>query len=609
MHAAILSIGDELTLGQTADTNSVWLAAQLMRHGWITVEHRTVADDRPAIAGAIEQLASRVNLLIITGGLGPTDDDLTREALADAFSSSGSERGKLVVDDEAMKQIEGWFTRQGRPMPALNRRQAMRPAAMRMLTNANGTAPGLAGDLGDCMVFSLPGPPREMQPMFEAYIVQHLRSGDGAPAVLTGIVESFGIGESSAAERLGELMRRDRNPLVGTTVSGSIVAARVRSTAGSQGAAEAAVTETLEQIERHWHPYAYSRGERSLATVVGELLKRRGLALATAESCSGGMLGSMIVDVPGSSDWYLGGWITYSNDMKASQIGVSESLLREHGAVSQEAAAAMARGAMRQAGSDVALAITGIAGPDGGSDRKPVGTVFIALAFDEHVIARRFLFTGDRWTVRDRSAKSALQMLRFHLLEVDPRTPMLWSQDARGAFADMTTDAYIALGSNIGAREAHVREALERLGRLGRVVATSDLIETQPVGEIPQGAYLNAAARLATSLQPRDLLNAMLEIEREGGRDRTSSTRWGPRTIDLDLLLYGDWIIDEPGLTVPHPRLHERLFVLQPLAQIAAEVLHPILGSTIGDLLAELRRTAAGRAASGSPTYDEPRSR
>ena len=429
MRAAILSIGDELTLGQTANTNSMWLAQQLAALAVVTIEHRTIADDQAAIARAIRDLAAHVQLLIITGGLGPTDDDLTRESLADAMSELGQDRS-LIVDDEAMRRLEAWFTRQGRPMRALNRKQAMRPAGMRQLPNANGTAPGLAGELGACLIFALPGPPREMKPMFESHVAPTVRSNaaDG-DVVLTGAVESWGIGESSAAERLGEFMRRDRNPLVGTTVSGSIVAARIRSV-GPQTPARTSLNDMIERIERLWSPYAYSRGDRSLAQVVGDMLKSRGLTLATAESCTGGMLGSMIVDIAGSSDWYRGGWITYSNEMKSSEIGVSESLVPEHGAVSQEVAAAMARGALQKAQSDFAIAITGIAGPDGGSDRKPVGTVYIAIAFDEGALVRRFLFSGDRWTVRDRSAKAALQMLRFHLLDVDPRLPLLWSQEA-----------------------------------------------------------------------------------------------------------------------------------------------------------------------------------
>ena len=173
----------------------------------------------------------------------------------------------------------------------------------------------------------------------------------------------------------------------------------------------------------------------------------------------------------------------------------------------------------------------------------------------------------------------------------------------------MTTAAYIALGSNVGVRETHIRDAMGRLIRVGRVLAVSELFETDAVGEVAQCAFINAAAAIETDLSPRDLLNGLLDIEREGGRDRSQSQRWGPRTIDLDLLLYGEEVIDEPGLTVPHPRMHERLFVLEPLDQIGAEVVHPVLGVTVRSLLTALRQNASGRAAGNSPTYDGPRSR
>jgi nicotinamide-nucleotide amidase len=245
-------------------------------------------------------------------------------------------------------------------------------------------------------------------------------------------VHEIGTGESDAVQRLGDIMQRDRNPLVGTTVSDAVVTARIRAE-GPRKWAAAQVEETIRQIEQRWHPYCFGRDAMTLAHAVGSLLKSGRRTLAVAESCTGGWLGKMIVDVAGSSDYFLGGWITYTNELKTSELGVPPEVIGAHGAVSAEVAQAMASGALRRASADFALAITGVAGPDGGSDAKPVGTVFIGLASlvagKVRTSSRRFLFTGDRTMNRDRSAKSALQMLRFELLGPDD-APLLWEDIA-----------------------------------------------------------------------------------------------------------------------------------------------------------------------------------
>lgn len=425
MKAAIISIGDEVILGENIDTNSAWLAAQLVERSIQTIEHRTVGDDRQAIAATIDALARRVDVLIITGGLGPTDDDLTRDALGDVVDP----QLQLVTDDDAVNWLEDRFSRQGRAMPVMNRRQAQRPASMSLIPNPHGTAPGLRGRLGDCMLFALPGPPSEMKPMFLDHVAPTLRFDERSDVMRSGLVHAFGIGESDAAQRLGELTDRSRHPLIGTTVSGAIVTARIRAI-GQLHEVQSLVEADMNNVESIWQPYAFGRGETTLPQAVGELLREAGKKLITAESCTGGLLGKMLVDVPGSTDYYLGGWVTYSNDMKTICLAVSHELLEAHGAVSQPVAQAMASGALANAEADFALAITGVAGPHGGTALKPVGTVFISLAYvyDSliNVSTRHFRFPGDRATVRDRSALAALQMLRFALLDVPESTPMLW---------------------------------------------------------------------------------------------------------------------------------------------------------------------------------------
>ncbi len=428
--ASILSIGDELTLGQNLDTNSRWISDRLLALGILTVEHVTVPDDAARTAQALRRLGASSDLVISTGGLGPTSDDLTREALAQASGSP------LVEDTEALARIEAWFTRARRPMPPLNRTQARRPQGATCMENTAGTAPGLHATIDGVDVFCLPGPPREMTAMFERSVLPRLRPPAGQ--VHTRALHSFGLGESEVATRLGDLMDRTRTPLVGTTVSEGIVTCRVRyqtNRAREQAANHGLATDPLAETERHirerLHPYVFGSGADTLPGVVLDLLKNRSQTLAVVESCTGGVLGALITEVPGSSAAFRGGWITYANEMKQQQIGVPAALFRQtgSGAVSRECAEAMATGGLERSGADHCLAVTGIAGPDGGTPDKPVGTVWIARADRTAVEARKFLFLRDRRAVRDWSAKSALAMLRLALIGAGP-TPLLRQVDA-----------------------------------------------------------------------------------------------------------------------------------------------------------------------------------
>ncbi|UCD74574.1 MAG: CinA family nicotinamide mononucleotide deamidase-related protein [Phycisphaerales bacterium] len=425
MRAALLSIGDELALGQALDTNSAWLARELAARSILTDEHRTMMDDRVALAAAIRDLTARYDLLVITGGLGPTEDDLTREALGDVLTPDRP----LVADTDALAGLERWFAEHRIPMPETNRSQAQRPEIMRMLPNSHGTAPGLAGRHQECLVYALPGPPREMKPMFTDHVAPDLPESVDGEVLRTINVHEYGLGEASAAERLGALTERDRKILVGTTASEAIISARIR-VLGAPGKAENALEETASRVEEAWQPYCYGRDDASLSSVVGGLLGEAGKTLTTAESCTGGWLGKTVVDEAGSSAYYRGGWVTYSDKLKASCLGVPLGMLQTFGAVSEEVAEAMARGALKAAGADFALSTTGIAGPDGGTDAKPVGTVFIALARKDRegssASVRRFRFTRGRTAVRDRTVKSALQILRFSLLGVSDDMPLLW---------------------------------------------------------------------------------------------------------------------------------------------------------------------------------------
>ena len=417
MNAAILSIGDELILGQTQDTNARWLAGRLADRGVRCVQFRVVPDDVVAQQSALRELAAVAGLVLVTGGLGPTEDDLTREALRLAMN----DRGELVVDEPSLALLDRWFRDRGRAMPDINRRQALRPAGAVCLRNDFGTAPGLQARVGTATVVCLPGPPREMEPMFDRFVLPLLPS----LAMATGTVHAFGQGESFLAERLGDRMRRDRNPLVGTTASGSVVSARVRAT--GEAAAPASMEAELAEIEALWKPFAFGRGGVTLAGALGAALRSRGQTLALAESCTGGLAGSMVTAEAGASDWFLGGVMSYANQAKRDLCGVQQASLERHGAVSREVAAELAAGAAHALKADWAASITGVAGPAGGSEAKPVGTVFIGVHGPGFAAVRRFRFPGERAIVRDRAAKTALALLRLAVADrASFAVPFIW---------------------------------------------------------------------------------------------------------------------------------------------------------------------------------------
>ena len=409
LDALLLSFGDELALGQIVDTNAAWLAQQLSAHGLLAAEHRCIHDDRAAIARAFSEAAGRARVVVASGGLGPTEDDLTRAALADALGE------ELVEDAAAFEWIAAYFTGRGKPVPPQNRTQARRPHSASMLANACGTAPGLMARLGGAQVFVLPGVPREMRAMFAGEVAPRLPPAQaGAAFIATGMLHSFGMAESEMGERLRDLMARGRNPTVGTNVSGGQCAVRVRAVAADRQTAEQQVAQALDEAEKKLgKEFVFGRNGTSLAQAAIFRLQLEKATLATAESLTGGGLGAALTGVPGASDAYAGGFVTYTDALKTAILGVPEHLLRRHGAVSEPVACAMAEGALEKTGADYALSTTGIAGPGGGSEATPVGTVWIGLAKrGMPVLAKKFVFLGTREEVRERAVWAALQMLR-----------------------------------------------------------------------------------------------------------------------------------------------------------------------------------------------------
>jgi nicotinamide-nucleotide amidase len=416
--AEIIAAGSELLTPHRLDTNSLYLTGRLNTLGVVLSGKCVVGDDREAMAQTVGHALARADLVIVTGGLGPTADDVTREAVADVL------RRSLQEDADILAAIRQRFERRGLKMPEVNRRQAMVPSGATVLANAFGTAPGLLLETDERLVVLLPGPPRELKPMFETHVEPRIAERTGGRRVLRRVLKITGRSESQVEElafpvysTFGTLA-----PPVETTILAAPGQIELHVSAAGSDVAELTRTldEAVARLERVVGSAVFSTDGRSLEAVVGAALKARGLRIAAAESCTGGGLLSRLTDVPGSSAWVLGGVIAYANDVKIDQLGVPVALIAAHGAVSEPVAHAMADGVRQRLHADVGVAITGIAGPDGGSAEKPVGTVVIAISGDNTAV-RTFLFPGDREAVRRFATTAALEMVRQGLESTPPR--------------------------------------------------------------------------------------------------------------------------------------------------------------------------------------------
>jgi len=409
----IISIGTELTLGRAIDTNAAWLAAQLAALGVRARRHVTVPDESAAIASAALQAAQSADLVLITGGLGPTDDDLTRQALA---AAAGVE---LQLHPRSLDALRVFFANRRREMPERNTIQAMVPRAAVVLPNTCGTAPGFRIDIAGTPCYALPGVPFEMRLMFQREVAPRVRAGGGGAVLSSRVLHTFGWGESDVGQAITDLMQPGRNPEVGTTADGGIVGIRINATAPDSSAATSLLDAAEAEIRGRLGQIVFGRDDDTLAGVVGSLLLSAGVTVATAESCTGGLIGKLLTDVSGSSRYYAGGIITYSNEAKTALLGVARSTLAEHGAVSEPVAREMARGVTEAFGTDYGVSVTGIAGPTGGTAQKPVGLVFIGLHGPESTLVKERRFGSDppREVIRLRAARTALNLLRLRLSE------------------------------------------------------------------------------------------------------------------------------------------------------------------------------------------------
>ena len=414
MHIEVVTIGDELLLGYTIDTNAAHLARTLAAEGVEISRRTTVGDSADAIASAVRDGLDRAGAVITTGGLGPTSDDLTKPSIAALFG-----RG-MVLDEEHLAWMEERFTRLfRRPMPAANRQQAMLPEGARKLRNNHGSAPGIWLEDGDGRwVAMLPGVPREMRGMAADTLVPLIRErlGGDRRVVRSRTLRTTGVGESFLADRIesieGGVGEVDLSYL--PSAEGSDLRLTVRGARPDD--ADRRLAASAERLRRVVGDAVYGEDGADLAAVVLDLCRERRLTIGVAESCTGGLLGTRLTAVAGSSDVVIGGVIAYSNALKTSLLGVAETLLAEHGAVSEPVVQSMASGCRRATGAAIGIAITGIAGPGGGTAEKPVGTVWIASDLDDVVEACCLRLIGDRAEVRQRAAQAALQMVRRRLV-------------------------------------------------------------------------------------------------------------------------------------------------------------------------------------------------
>lgn len=382
MKTAILSVGTEILFGQIVNTNTVYLSQQMNMLGFDVMYHYTVGDNPKRVEEMIDLAFQDCDLILTTGGLGPTQDDLTKEVACKALDDT------LVMMDDVLEEITNYFKTLGREMTENNKKQAIMPSRATVFHNDAGTAPGFALEKDGKYIICMPGPPREMKRMFQKSVVPFLQSMiDGA--LYYRQIRFFGIGESMLETQLLDLIDNQTDPTLATYAKEGECSLRIASKRDTEEEAEHAVDEMLEKVKERVGHYIYSCDNEELAQVVADRLMEQGLTLSSAESCTGGMFASTMTDIPGISQCFDRGLVTYSNQAKLEELGVSAETLEKFGAVSEETALEMVEGLKRVSGSDVCISVTGIAGPGGGSEEKPVGLVYIGFSYGDKKICKK----------------------------------------------------------------------------------------------------------------------------------------------------------------------------------------------------------------------------
>ena len=410
MIAEIVTIGDEILIGQIVDTNSAWIAEKLNLLGIRVNRITSIPDSKDSIYFYVYESFNRSDLVIVTGGLGPTNDDITKSVLNDFFG------GKLIIHQPSLKNIEDFFRRRNLPLTEVNRKQAEVPNVCTALLNCLGTAPGMWFEKENKVLISLPGVPFEMVDLMEREVIPRLKSAINDQIIIHRTIQTFGIGESFLAEKISDW---ERNLPYGVKLAylPSPVSIRLRLSAYGSSTLnlESTINEEIEKLYQIIPNYIFGEGEVTLQQVVGQMLKKMNATVSTAESCTGGTIAHLLTEVPGSSSYFKGGIVAYSNEVKENELGVSAAQILKYGAVSQQVVESMVIGVRKKLMTDYAIAISGIAGPDGGTDEKPVGTVWIALSSDKTLMSKEMKFGSDRKRNILRTSVTALNMLRLLL--------------------------------------------------------------------------------------------------------------------------------------------------------------------------------------------------
>lgn len=414
MIAEIIAIGDELLIGQVVNTNASWLGEQLGRAGVPVRFMTTVGDSGEDIRAALQHAFSRADFVIATGGLGPTHDDITKKVVMDFFAA-----GPLILDEKVLAHVRGIFTRRNIPMAPVNEEQALVPRHAKVLWNANGTAPGLLFEKSGKFCAVMPGVPFEMKSITTSGVLPFLHERADGQIIRHRTVKTFGIAESNLSEKLAPISELEQHCKLAFLPSYFGVNLRITVAGQEQNEVEHRVAAAEKIILAKAGKYVYGYNDDSMEQVVGRKLREQKATLALAESCTGGLLAHRITNISGSSEYFLRGYVTYSNAAKIEMLGVPKEIIAQHGAVSEACALAMATGAMKKSNTDYAVALTGIAGPSGGTSEKPVGTVWIALASPHGVSAKHFLFANDRIVNKERFAQAGLAMLYRALHEAE----------------------------------------------------------------------------------------------------------------------------------------------------------------------------------------------
>ncbi len=413
MRVAFISIGDELLIGQTINTNVTWLGKEFSERGFSIIKIHTIKDDRKEIVNTLDLLLKDADVVLITGGLGPTKDDITKKVLTEYFQTH------LEMHQETLERIENYFRSVGRPMLQSNIEQALLPVNAINVPNEVGTASGMIFERDGKFVISLPGVPYEMKHLMTEKVFPFLEDRFEVVSSYYQTLLTQGIGESFLADRISDLEDQLRGEGLALAYLPSPGYVRLRVTGGPSQEEKARVNYFIDQISQRIPVYAFGRNNDELSSVVGELLYCNKATVATVESCTGGKIASEIAKVPGASRYFQGAFVTYSNELKLKFAGVQEETLIKHGAVSQETVTEMALGGRNVLGVDYSIAVSGIAGPDGGSEEKPVGTVWIAVAGPEGVTSKKFQFGTDRNRTIEKTIGTALNMLRCVISKIN----------------------------------------------------------------------------------------------------------------------------------------------------------------------------------------------